>query len=166
MPWTFYNASGQKLSSAVPGVPSGLIGHFTGSCPTGWSEYTTARGRYIVGTPSGGTGEAVVGTALSNSESRSVGQHTHTFSGAALAVHDHAAQAMDEAGDNVSPVGQLPARSNNGDLNYKDVTPNVVMHTNVIVAASAGTPAGTNANAGSVANTNAPYVQLTTCKKD
>ena len=107
-----------------------------------------------------------MGTALSNSESRSVGQHTHTFSGAALAVHDHAAQAMDEAGDNVSPVGQLPARSNNGDLNYKGNTPTVVMHSNVVVAASAGTPAGTNANAGSVAGTNAPYIQLTACQKD
>ena len=148
------------------GVPSGVIAFMAGACPSGWTEYTAARGRYVVGVPSGGTVSGTVGTALTNQENRAVGQHTHTFSGAALAVHDHAAQAMDEAGDNVSPVGQLPARSNNGDLNYKDVTPNVVMHTNVIVAASAGTPAGTNANAGSVAGTNAPYIQLTACQKD
>jgi hypothetical protein len=148
------------------GVPSGVIAFMAGACPSGWSEYTAARGRYVVGVPSGGTVSGTVGTALTNQENRAVGQHTHTFSGSALATHGHSAKAMDEAGDTVSPVGRFPARSSTGDLNYKGNTPTVVMHSNVVVAASAGTPAGTNANAGSVAGTNAPYIQLTACQKD
>jgi hypothetical protein len=154
------------MMATPSGVPSGVIAFMAGACPSGWSEYTAARGRYVVGVPSGGTVSGTVGTALTNQENRAVGQHTHTFSGSALATHGHSAKAMDEAGDTVSPVGRFPARSSTGDLNYKGNTPTVVMHSNVVVAASAGTPAGTNANAGSVAGTNAPYIQLTACQKD
>ena len=60
-------------------LPPGAIAFFAGACPTGWTEYTSARGRYIVGTPSGGTNGATVGTALSNSEDRAVGQHNHAI---------------------------------------------------------------------------------------
>ena len=112
-------------------APSGLMGYFTGSCPTGWSEYTTARGRYIVGTPSGGTGEGTVGTVLTAEETRAVGQHSHGY----------------------------PNYGGGGNLNH-----------------SVAGPPGSNAyyvfgssatdNTGNVAGTNAPYIQLTVCKKD
>ena len=64
--------------SAIDAVPAGMI-LFTkdGACPSGYAEYTALRGRYAVGLPSGGTNLATVGTALSNSENRPVGQHTH-----------------------------------------------------------------------------------------
>jgi hypothetical protein len=60
------------------GVPAGAILFFaTASCPTGWSEYVAARGRYIVALNSGGTVAATAGTALSDLENRPTGAHTH-----------------------------------------------------------------------------------------
>jgi hypothetical protein len=60
-------------------IPTGAVTAFNlPSCPTGWSELTDARGRYIVGMPSGGTLAAVIGTALSDEEDRAAGTHTHS----------------------------------------------------------------------------------------
>lgn len=67
-----------KCLSKGGSAPSGAVMFFNlSSCPSGWSELTAARGRYPVGLPSGGTLGATVGTALSNTENRPVGQHTH-----------------------------------------------------------------------------------------
>ena len=42
-------------------VPSGMVMYTVSSaCPTGWTEFTAARGRYIVGVPSGGTVSSTV----------------------------------------------------------------------------------------------------------
>ncbi len=78
-----------NIVNPVTAIPSDLIGYFPSSCPSGWAEYTGARGRYIVGTPSGGDMADTVGSALTNKEDRSVGQHNHTFSGSALSTHTH-----------------------------------------------------------------------------
>jgi len=109
---------------AEGGSPSGLIAYFTGSCPSGWSEYTSARGRYIVGTPSGGTGQGTAGTALTNQENRPVGQHFHTF-----------------------PVADAGSGGGGAREYYETKTLNTD-------------------TSGLVAGTNAPYIQLTVCKKD
>jgi hypothetical protein len=64
--------------SEVASVPANMIAFFPDSaCPSGWEEYTTARGRYIVGLPLSGGVAATVGTALSNGENRASGQHGH-----------------------------------------------------------------------------------------
>jgi len=61
-------------------TPSGAVMAFNlSSCPTGWSEFTQARGRYIVGLPSGGTLGGTAGTILSNLENRPAGKHDHRF---------------------------------------------------------------------------------------
>lgn len=58
------------------GVPKGLIAYTaSSSAPTGWAEYTAARGRCIVGVPSGGTLAGTVGTALTNQQNKT---HSHT----------------------------------------------------------------------------------------
>lgn len=55
------------------------IAYFNASaCPTGWAEFTDARGRYIVGLTSSGTLDTGVGTALTNQENR---DHTHSVPG-------------------------------------------------------------------------------------
>lgn len=69
------------------GIPSGaVIFVTTASCPTGFSEYEAARGRYLVGLVAGGTGGATVGTALTAAENRAVGGHSHGFTGGS---HSH-----------------------------------------------------------------------------
>lgn len=78
-----------NISNPATSIPSALTAYFPDSCPSGWSEYTSARGRYIVGLPSGGTKEGTQGTALSNVQNRPVGQHNHSFSGSALGTHTH-----------------------------------------------------------------------------
>ena len=71
-------ASDCRNSWGSIGVPSGAVMHFNlATCPTGWTELTTARGRYLVGRPVGGALGQQVGTALTNGESRPAGQHTH-----------------------------------------------------------------------------------------
>ena len=77
------DVSGTANWQAVGGsVPSGAVMSFNlASCPTGWTELVAARGRYIVGRPSGGTLAGTTGTALSNLENRQTGQHTHGITG-------------------------------------------------------------------------------------
>ena len=73
-------ATGVKWDVAIP---VGLIMMIaSGSCPTGWTEYTATRGRALVGVPSGGTVGGTVGTALTNLQDKT---HTHTNP-----VHSHA----------------------------------------------------------------------------
>ena len=73
----------ESLSSDPEGIAyvstkleSGTIGFFTGSCLSGWTEYTTSRGRYIVGMPSGGTINGTVGKAFTSDQQDDT--HTHT----------------------------------------------------------------------------------------
>ncbi len=51
-------------------------------CPSGWTEDTLARGRYILGLPNAGTLEGETGTALSDQENRAVGEHDHSVTDA------------------------------------------------------------------------------------
>ena len=69
------------------GIPSGaVIFVTTTSCPTGFSEYAAARGRYLVGLAADGTSGDTVGAALTAAENRAVGGHNHGFSGT---THSH-----------------------------------------------------------------------------
>ena len=63
---------------AAPDVPSGAVMYFNAStCPSGWSDLTAARGRYIVALGPGGTLGGTQGTALADLENRAIGKHTH-----------------------------------------------------------------------------------------
>lgn len=62
------------------GTPSGIIALHATACPNGWTEYTAARGRVVVGVPAGGTLAGTVGSALGNLASRTITDlpsHTH-----------------------------------------------------------------------------------------
>ena len=59
-------------------VPANVIAYFNGavaSIPSGWTEFTAARGRVIVGVPLSGTVGGTVGTALTDLQNPT---HTHT----------------------------------------------------------------------------------------
>jgi hypothetical protein len=58
---------GTTQTTAATGVPAGTVIFYDGSsCPSGWTEFTSARGRVVVGLPSGGTLDGTVGTALTD----------------------------------------------------------------------------------------------------
>ena len=133
--------------NGIIGIPPGFVGFFnlTG-CPTGWHEDIAARGRYLVGyNSSSGTLGGTAGTALSNQENRPVGQHNH---GITDPQHQHTvnAQATGATGGTEKPFRQ------SGTLN-------------IAVTNFAATEITVN-NEGSVAGTNAPYLQLLICQKD
>ena len=76
------------------GVPADLVAYRASgtSTPSGFTEYTTARGRMICGMPSSGTDGGTVGTALTNTQNKA-GSHSHTMSS-----HSHTSAARHDAG--------------------------------------------------------------------
>ena len=57
-------------------LPANVIAYTTDVIvPAGWSEYTNARGRMIVGLPLAGTNEGAIGVALTDQQDKT---HTHT----------------------------------------------------------------------------------------
>jgi hypothetical protein len=125
-------------------APAGAVMFFDlPSCPAGWTEFTQARGRYVVGLPAGGTLRGTSGTALSDQESRPVGQHSHsgTFN------HVHSVNVV--SGGGFAASGVLFGMGNPASVSTLNAALNVFF----------------TDNAGSVAGTNAPYVQLRACRK-
>jgi hypothetical protein len=131
-------------------VPAGQVSFFNlGSCPSGWTQLTTARGRYLVGKVAGGTGGGTVGTALSDLENRAVGLHTH---GVTDPGHSHFFSIQQGATDASDQTGE-----------FQD-TAMVTIFSDIDQTSAALTGITIN-NAGSVAGTNAPYLQLLVCQK-
>jgi hypothetical protein len=146
-------AAGAAGTPGTPGAdaiaPAGAVMHFDlAACPSGWSPYAPALGRYLVGTPAGGTFGATVGTALSNQENRPTGQHTHAVNDPG---HTH---TVDYDTDQLANLGNTIGGTHQVGVNDGHATSQVAF-TGITIA-----------NAGSVAGTNAPYVQLLVCRKD
>ena len=146
-------------------VPSGTIAFFATTCPTAWSEYTAARGMYIVGNPASGTLATAVGTALTNLENRPVGQHLHSVDPGSTGVgisdpgHGHNIQDYNTCGGGGNAVNNFTSWT------CGSAWPAAMTNTTGI-SASVDIATFNSANSGSVAGTNAPYIQLTACKKD
>jgi hypothetical protein len=143
---TLDGSNSGDFAAAAEAVPAGAVSFFNlATCPNGWSELTTARGRYLVGLPSGGTLTATAGTALTDLENRAVGQHNH---GITDPGHSHVIQGGGSTHEVESGNGSFPG----GPWVLRDALTN--------------TTGITINNAGSVAGTNAPYLQLLVCQKD
>lgn len=70
----FYN--GTAWSTVGAAMPNGTIAAFAAaSCPSGWSEYTAARGRFLRGIDPSGTNDSV--RAAGNVQSDALGSHQH-----------------------------------------------------------------------------------------
>jgi|tagenome__1003787_1003787.scaffolds.fasta_scaffold20180934_1 hypothetical protein len=143
-------APGTPGSAGVDAVaPAGAVMFFDlAACPDGWSSFDAARGRYLVGLPSGGTAGAAVGTALSDQEDRPTGQHTH---GVNDPGHIHAVgydtEQLANTGNTIGGT-RMQGGSNSGSENSD------IAFTGITIQ-----------NAGLVAGTNAPYLQLLACRK-
>ncbi|MES2285682.1 MAG: hypothetical protein V4547_08340 [Bacteroidota bacterium] len=144
--WILING-GQSVNNTIP---SGTVVYVNlAACPTGWTELIAAQGRYIVGLTSGGTLAATSGTALSDIESRPVGQHSHTITDPG---HNHLSGDFSYVFNGTF------------DWNFGGASPNVRNVSGVPVSTS--TTGITINNSGLVAGTNAPYIQLKVCQKN
>ena len=75
-----WNSSSEKWESGSSdgGMPSGAVMAFNlASCPSGWSEYTPARGRFIRGIDSTGTNDPDGVRALGSTQDDGVESHQH-----------------------------------------------------------------------------------------
>jgi hypothetical protein len=118
------------------------------ACPVGWAELAAAQGRYIVGLPVGGTLAQSVGTALTNGENRPVGQHNHTVNDPG---HQHTVDYQSLGGNNGGIFQSYVAQDPSG-------TPKTFL-------TRTATTGITLQSAGTVAGTNAPYLELLACQK-
>ncbi|MHC4862890.1 MAG: hypothetical protein ACYTEX_02320 [Planctomycetota bacterium] len=138
------NTSGKIKEGGNNLIPSGAVMFFNlPSCPSGWSELTAARGRYVVGKPSGGTLAGTQGTALIDLENRAVGQHNHS----------------------ITDPGHSHELASHGNMNCGSGCSHLWVYAGGYYTQSSTTGI-TIDNEGSVAGTNAPYIQLCACQKD
>jgi hypothetical protein len=156
-------ASGPLAAQLVP--PGAVMFFNLAACPSGWTELVAARGRYVVGVPSGGTLAGTVGTALSNQENRAVGQHGHTVTdpghnhgGSTGGVNNFPSSGaishlIDHAGPGTTPAFHYTTTAGANPLQA---------HTHGIASGATGVQVN---SAGAVAGTNAPYLQLRVCQK-
>jgi hypothetical protein len=128
-----------------PAIPTGAVMLFNlAACPNGWSELTAAKGRYIVGLPSGGILAGTAGTPLTNQENRAAGQHSHT----------------------VTDPGHAHSYTNNAIFqNYCGGNFCQVQYGSAQTTGTSATGVSVDAF-GTVPGTNAPYIQLLVCQKD
>jgi hypothetical protein len=139
-----------QLPGQNTSAPAGAVSFFNlPACPSGWTELTAARGRYIVGLPVGGTLAGTAGTALTDLESRAVGQHTH---GVTDPAHSHFFGIDQGATDASSQVGEFQDTAE--PTIFSDVDQTSLASTGITIN-----------NAGTVAGTNSPYIQLLVCQK-
>jgi len=172
------NGSG-TLSWSVD-LPTDLIAYTTsGTCPGGWAEETTLRGRYVVGLVSGGTNGATVGTALTNTENRATGQHNHTGSTSiTLTNPTHTHGITEPSGGTGHAHPSTKATPDGSEINSGSGGDLLTNMTSTIGSASTGVTinSGTTGlgvqsqglstgNSGAITGTNAPYIQLLACKK-
>ena len=136
-----------------------VIAPFASSCPTGWTEYTAARGRTVVGNPSGGTVTTTQGTAFTaDNETRTITD---------VPAHTHAAGtlAADSGGAHTHPI---PITS--GGSVSTTVAQGTTTSAGTASTSSGGahthTVSGSTASTGSASvDVTMPYIQLTYCQK-
>ena len=160
-------------------LPSTAIVLSAGACPGTTTEYTAARGRYVVGVPSGGTIAGTLGTAMANgppdvSYTPAGTVAAPTFTGSALGTHQHegtfAGFDATRTLTRLNAFGSGTTRTYGASITYTlgDVA-DVALLTQAIAA---GTPAGTNdapaftgtANA-TLRSSVAPAIQLRLCQQ-
>lgn len=170
--------SGKLRETAGALIPSGAVLPFNlSTCPPGWSPLDgqggrpDARGRYAVFLPASGTLAGTAGTALTNVENRAVGQHDHAVDPPSTAAsitdpgHRHGFKFNIGGGYTNTFMQTVSQSSSEYSNTYNDTPPWVGINTTGITA-SVDIASLTSGSAGSVAGTNAPYIQLLGCQKD
>lgn len=109
---TMQVCDGSEWGNIGIGVPTGTIAAFAASsCPSGWSEYTPARGRFLRGIDNGAGNDPDGTRAAGNVQADLLKSHTHTVNAAnyaAYTANDYAAGGIN------SPHGSLTSNASGG----------------------------------------------------
>lgn len=134
-----------RIAKLENSFPIGTVIHIeANSCPSGWTQFSKANGRYIV-SANADIGKTV-GTALTNGEVRPTGAHTHAITDPG---HRHL-------------IGPLFRDSHFADNNLPPRGSNAPVQGQIKTDAS---KTGIKVNSSGIAGTNAPYIQLLACQK-
>lgn len=171
--------NGSTAASLVAqAVPSGAVMFFNlTSCPLGWTEFTVARGRALVGLPAGGMRGATVGTGLSDREDRA---HSHSFSSTAITstngAHGHVVDPPAVSVTTGASATRTPATSEGSGLGSGSYAPasrhNHVHSVSVDIPATTSVTSGAHSHSVTLPSTDTattssvmPYIQLLVCQK-
>ncbi|WP_434623133.1 hypothetical protein [Azospirillum sp. B2RO_4] len=98
--------SAAMAAHAADGLPKGTIAYFAKSCPSGWSSYDNANGRFLLPVPSGGGVAAMIGTPLGGVDA--AGKHSHT---AGTTVNPGNVQRQENSGSRKQRAAPQPVKS-------------------------------------------------------
>ena len=137
-----------------------------GSAVGDFVEYTTARGRMIVGLPSGGSNEGTVGTAFTDDQDKSLTIATHAVTEAEMHPHAHNLSFFGYVSQtNYGPqydFRQIPVRTCGSDGGVSTTSGD-----NTTWGSGANTGSGSAHGHGSVATSDfLSYIQLMSIKKN
>jgi hypothetical protein len=155
---TDINCNFANLDDRLEAVESSVMFFTSNSCPAGYLPYELGEGRYLVGAPASAPVGGTVGSALSDRENRPVGQHTHV---ATQEPHNH--NWNDPGHSHGIRSASSDDSGGNNDYGNNHVRTNLTDSAVTNIRFEAQAPAVTVANAGTVAGTPAPYVQLRVC---
>lgn len=167
---TYLRGDSTWATIAIPPIPADIIGFSaTGSCPSGWAEYTGGRGFVYVGLPSGGTSAGTVGSAFTNLENR-----THTHSVPSLSVPGLSFSTTTDGAHTHSGTTSGPSATG-GTVDAGGTAAADAFHTHTYTTDSqgghshTGTTNGNNTGTGTSGTASTsnvmPYIQLMACRK-
>ncbi len=120
-----------SLLTGISGTPAGTVVFYNGAaCPTGWTEYTAARGFTIVGLPASGTLNGTVGTALTNLLDRT---HTHTGSSHAHTITSNIDTSASVYGGGTQIAGTQTTSAGGNGATGTAATSNVMPYIQLLV---------------------------------
>jgi hypothetical protein len=155
---TDINCNFANLDNRLEAVESSVMFFTSSSCPAGYVPYELGQGRYVVGAPASAPVGGTVGNALSDRENRPVGQHTHV---ATQPAHNH--NWNDPGHTHQIRSSDNDANGGNNDYGSADFRRNNTERAFTGIRFDPQAPVITVEDAGSVAGTPAPYVQLRVC---
>jgi hypothetical protein len=161
-------ASWQTSTSGSGGIPPGAVMFFNlSSCPSGWSSFSAANGRYVVG---GNIGTSV-GQALGNGENRATGTHIHRIPTLSSWWHNHTGTTGLSGSSNVCTSYQTSYIHYTGGSQMSSVVSSVNCgytsgHSHSIPNQAPPGVVFTDDGVSTIGGTNAPYIQLLPCVKD
>jgi microcystin-dependent protein len=136
---------------------TGVIAAFNGACPTGWTEYTDARGRAVIGA---GQGSGLTNRVLGSTG----GAETHVLTESEMPSHNH---SMNSAGSHTH-TGKVDNLVSSGSNNYRIVAwshSGGVTFSGAVASAGSHTHTINDAGGDSAHNNMQPYIALTYCQK-